>query len=283
MRFLIVAGAAVLALALGLEQAVAGIVLRDDARRPAWVRYVPAAVAARVDSLAPDLPLPGELRLVLARRALANGAFDLAAAHVARLPASRDRAELSGALAEHRGDTATAVRDFLDAGDIDGIERRADALAASGRGGEALLLQRAAIARAQQDPAQAGNLPEAYYRLALLEQQLAYQIPDIAARTGPQAQSLADYRTAAELAPLEERYLIAAANEEINVGDLDAALGFFERAREADPSSAEAVAGFGDVAERRGDVAAAKAYLAQGRRLNPDSPAVLRLARRLGE
>ena len=284
MRLLVVVLAAVLALGLGLEQAVASIALRDDARRPAWVRYVPAGLATRVDALDPALPLPATLRLVLARRALADGDFPLLAAHVARLPASRDRAELSGALAEHRGDTAAARAAFLEAGDLDDVERRVEALASSGRGDEALRLQRDAIARAERDPAQAGNVPEAYYRLGLLEQQLAYQIPDIGARTVPQQQSLADYRKAADLAPLEERYLIAAGNEAINVGELDPALGYFGRARDADPSSADAIAGFGDVAARRGDTARSQNLL--GASAPPESrapPAVQRLARQLGE
>jgi hypothetical protein len=278
-----IALAVVLALCLGLEQTVASIALRDDARRPAWMRYVPASVAARVDGLDPALPLPATLRLMLARRALAAGDLALAAAHVARLPASRDRAELNGALAERRGDGAAAVRFYLDAGDLDDLERRAEALAAAGRGDDALALQRAAIARAQRDPAQAGNLPEAYYRLGMLEQQLAYRIADVGARTAPQEQSLADYRKAVELAPLEERYLIAAGNEEINLGDLDAASSFFARARETDPRSVDALAGFGDVALRRGNPEAAKSFLAEARRLNPAAPSVQRLARQIGE
>lgn len=280
---LVAVTAVVLALALGVEQALAGIALRDDARRPAWVRYVPAGLAARVDHLDPALPLPPTLRLVLARRALAAGDDALAQAHVARLPASRDRAELSGTLAERRGDTQEAVRDFLDAGDLDGLEHRVESLAASGHGAEALTLQRAAIARAERDPAQAGNVPEAYYRLGLLEQNLAYAVPDPVARSGAERQSLEDYRKAVDLAPLEERYLIAAGNEEINLGDLDAALPYFARALDSDPSSVDALTGFGDVAQRRGDTALAKTYLEQARRLNPAAPAVQRLARQLGE
>ena len=282
-RILVAGALAVLALALGLEQALAGIALRDDARRPAWMRYVPAGLALRVDRLDPALPLPATLRLVLARRALAAGAFDLVAAHVARLPASRDRAELSGALAEQRGDVANAVRFFLEAGALDDVERRVAALADAGRGAEALRLQRAAIAAAEHDPAQAGNVPEAYYQLGLLEQELAYRIPDIGARDEPQERSFAAYRKAVELAPLEIRYLLGAGNEAINVGDLDAALGFFQRARDSDPRNAEALAGFGDVAARRGQTAQAKDYLEQARRVNPDSPAVQRLARQIGQ
>jgi len=281
-RVLVVAVAVVLGPALGVEQGVASVVLRDDARRPAWVRFVPAGLAARVDGLSPALPLPATLRLVLARRALAAWNFDLAAAHVARLPASRDRAELRGELAEHAGDTKASVEDFLEAGDLDDIQHRAESLAASGRGDEALELERAAIERAERDPAQAGNLPEAYYRLGLLEQQLAYRIPDIAARAAPQTKSLADYIKAVELAPLEERYLIAAGNEEIDIGDLDSAPGYFRRALDADPGSADALAGLGDVAAREGRKAEAESYLAAARKRDPSSPAVLRLARQIG-
>ena len=273
--------AGVLALSLGVEQAVASVALRDDARRPAWVRYVPAGLAARVDGLDPGLPLPPVLRLVLARRALAAGDFGLLAAHVARLPASRDRAELEGALADRRGDAAAAVADYLAAGDLDDVERRIEALAASGRGDEALRLQHAAIAAAEADPAQIGNVPEAYYRLGLLEQELAYRIPDPGARGEPQRRSLEAYRKAVALAPLESRYLLAAGNEAINLDDLDTALGFFQRARDVDPSSADALAGFGDVAVRRGNTAEARRYLAEAQRLNAASPAVQRLAAQL--
>jgi tetratricopeptide (TPR) repeat protein len=281
-RLVLIGLAVVLALGLGALQAVASIALRDDARAPSWVLAIPAGFAARVDALDPALPLPQQLRLVLARRALVGGRDQLAAAYVAGLAPSPDRAELSGMLAERRGDAAEALRWYVAAGAVDKIEDRVDALAAAGKTGEALGLQASLVERVRGDPAQAAELPEADYRLGLLEQRVAYTL-DISQRGPLQARSLADYERAVALAPQEERYVIAAGNEAINDDDLDKALRYFGRARELDPRSATPVAGFGDIALRRGDRAQALADLRQARALDPAADSVRRLAAKLGE
>jgi tetratricopeptide (TPR) repeat protein len=272
-----------LAAGLGAVQAVSSLALRGDARPPSWVLLVPPALAARVDALDPALPMPQVLRLVLARRALADGRADATQAYLARLAPSPDRAELAGRLAEQRGDLATAMRDYVDAGALDEIARRVDALRAASRFDEAFRLEQATLARIAQDPTQSGALPEAYYRLGLIQQSLAYQQPpDGAERERLQVLALHDYERALESAPFEERYLIAAANGAINVGDLDQAQSYFERAHELDPRSPVPLAGFGDVAVRRGDKAKAREYLEQAQRLDPSSDAVHRLANELG-
>ncbi len=282
MRLLAIVAIVVLGVGLATVQFVASVALRDDAQSPSWVRFVPPALATRVDELSPDLPLPAALRLVLARRALESGRLALAEEHLAHMDPSRDRDELVGLLAERGGDERAAVLAFLAAGDVAGVEERVAQLAATGRIDEALQLQRAVLARVQQDPAEAGALPEAYYRLAGLEQDAAYRL-DSDARGPLERASATDYERAVALAPLEERYLIAAGNEQINLGDFDAALAYFRRVRDVDPNSVDALTGFGDVALRLGKTSEARAYLAQAKRLKPDADSVKRLAKALGE
>lgn len=90
------------------------------------------------------------------------------------------------------------------------------------------------------------------------------------------------YAHALALAPLEERYLLAFGNQQLNLADLPAAERTFERARDVDPTSAEPLAGLGDVAFRQGDAAGARSYLARARALDPGSAAVRTLALKLG-
>lgn len=275
-----VAAALALAAVFGTLQAVSTIAVRRSAAPLAWVRLVPVSAARAVDGLDPAWPLPPALRLVLARSAIARGDDAAAAAHAARMPNSRDRFAILGALALHRGDLAGAARDALAAGDLAALERGVDAEAAAGHGDRALRLQRATIARLGADRADGDALAEAYFRLGLLSQTLAYRRP-IADRAPGQRASFDAYRRAVALAPLSSRYVLGAASEALNVGDLSAAAALFERARAADPTSADAFAGLGEVALRRGDLRGAADALARAGRIDAASPAVLRLAREL--
>jgi len=268
------------AIALGAIQVLSTLALRDAAQSGSWVRLVPAEAAARVDALDPRFPVPIALRIVIARQALARGDLAVAVRQIDALPPSRDRAELNGMLSERRGDNAAAVRAFLEAGDVDAVERHVAAEQKAGNLSAALRLQREMIARLHADPTSSGALPEAYYQLGLLEQSYAYTLP-IDDRSQYQRQSLEAYESAVSLAPLAERYLIAAGNEELNLGDNERAELYFQRTREVAPTSAAAWAGSGDVAYRRGSIAQACADLAEARKLSPTMPAVRRLSAEL--
>ena len=89
--------------------------------------------------------------------------------------------------------------------------------------------------------------------------------------------AMAAYVQAVALAPLSEKYLIAAGSQEINLDDARAAQRYFERARDADPTSAQAWAGLAALALRAGDRATARRDAARATRLNPSLPAVQRL------
>ena len=257
-----------IAVPLAAIQALASIALRGDARG-AWPHLVSPGLATRVDRLGPSVPVPPALRLVLAREAFARGDVALAALDGATLPASRDR---------------LAVRAYLDAGDLSGVEHHVDELLAVHREPEALALQRAVVARLLDSPGQADALALAYFDLGRVEEAQAYRLLVGSNERREHENRAADaYAQAVARAPFEERYLIAYANQQLNIDDIAAAERAFERARDADPTSAEPLAGLGDAAFSRGDVAAARDYLARARVLDPNSDAVRRLARELDD
>jgi hypothetical protein len=270
-------------LVLGGLQVVASLAVRDRAVAGSWLSLVPRAAAMHVEQLNPDFPLPAPLRLLLARRALEDGHVALAARRIARLPRSRDRLALEGGLAEARGDSAAAARAYLAAGDLAGVDRLVAAAERRGDPNRALALQSGAVRRLRDDRTQSDTLAEAYYRLGILEEEASTRMPlKDPRRHAHQLRSKEAYDDALALAPVSQRYLIAAGSEELNLGDLDAAAKDYVLARNADPTSAVADVGLGEVALRRGDRAGARAWLARARALAPAEPAVLRLAHKLG-
>jgi tetratricopeptide (TPR) repeat protein len=283
MRVMTAAFAALAIVALGALQLGATAALRSSAQAFSAARALPPQLVAAIVRVEDALPLPSPLRLVLARHALETGDDAAAAREIERLPVGADRLALAGELAERRGDLAAAARAFLDAGASQELARLVDAAVARGDVAAALDLQRRLVARLERDRTQPDVLAEAAYRLGNLEERAAVD------GTGPEARraegvrrALRAYRRALGLAPLDERYLLALANQEIDAGDLDAAQRLFARARDADPTSAEPYTGFGDIALRRGDRSAARAALARARALDPRSAAVARLAAQLG-
>ncbi len=272
---------ALLAGVLGYQQFLAGVVLRDRAAAGAWPALVPARVARGIDDGNPWFASRA-LRYQLARRAVDDGEFALAAQRIALLAASPERAALEGRLAELEGDGATASRDYLAAGDREGVQRRVQALAGAGRIDEALALERQLLERLQDDPEQVDALADTWLSIGRLEQMRAYGLGSATPAGRAAAERSADaYARAVALAPLSERYLLSAGTQALNLGDLDAAAGYFTRARDADPSAAEAYAGLGETALRRGDRVRARAELERAERLGPDMASVRRLAQEL--
>jgi tetratricopeptide (TPR) repeat protein len=221
---------------------------------------------------------------VLARQALARGDFATADVDLGLLAPSRDRLALAGGLADARGDASGALRAYLAADDLADVERAVETLEARGRIAEALALQEDLVRRLAADPTQIDALAQADFDLGRLQETQAYQFGvGTAVRHAHELAGAAAYAHAVDLAPFEERYLIAFANQEINLRDFKAAGRAFERARDADPTSVEPVAGLGAVALADGDVAFARACLERARTLDPASAATHRLASALGE
>jgi len=259
----LVAAAALFALA-GL-QLVATSLLGGFARPESFAARLPVGLGDRLADAVGAGRLPQPLRLVLARQAVASGNLALAERRVLSLDPSWDRSSLEGQIAELRGDHRGAVRNFLAAGDLAGLEREEQIVEGSGNIAGAVALQH-----------------EIVWRLGLVEETQAYHQPlSPKARYPFAARSLDAYEHAVALAPLSEKYLISAGSQELNLDRVASAQTYFERARDVDPTSAQAWVGLGEVALYRGDRATAVRYLARARRIDPTLPAVQRLDAKL--
>ena len=93
--------------------------------------------------------------------------------------------------------------------------------------------------------------------------------------------AFSDFESAVALAPLSERYAIAAANQADLLVERSRAEALFARAADIDPGSADAIAGLGVVALQKGDRAAAITYLTRARALDPKALMVSALERDL--
>ncbi len=275
--------AVLIVVVLGSLQFVAAVALRDRAVPGSWVRLVPDPVARRVERVNVRWPMPAVLREVLARRALDEGDLARAQAAIAALPPSSDQLALAGHLAEARGDEAAADRDFLAAHDLEDVEAHAQALAKADHNDQALALQYALVAQLRSDRIEPDTLAQAYYVLGGLEEDAAYRFALYSAeRTRHQEAAGAAYEHALAISPDEERYLLADANQLLNLERFPEARAEFLKARDADVTRPEPLAGLGEAALRLGDRAQALAYLARARKLGASNDAVVRLARELG-
>ena len=263
---------ALLVIALAGLQFVSSALLRDYAEPASIVALIPASVGRWIQDH--DGPAPtASLRLLLARRALAEHDEPVAERLVEQLPPSRDRWQLEAQLAEARGDHDAAVAGYLRARDLLGLEREESRIAAAGNTRAAVLLQRQIVKALESDPTQPDALAEAWWRLGLAEQLDGYMHYPINSRRPWAVRAMSAYEQACALAPLSERYLVAAGNQEINLNDDAAAQRYFERARDVDPTSAQAWVGLAELATRRGDRNAARRYLQRAHRMEGSLPA----------
>jgi tetratricopeptide (TPR) repeat protein len=274
MRVFALVALAAVALALGALQTVASIAAAPAAQSGSLVRWLSGS-SARVDALDPALVMPVPLRILLARRALAAGDLARAAALAARLGPSTDRSALEAEIAAKRGDMEGARLGWLDAGDYADLEALVTDLEQRGDASGAERLQATIVERLAQDRTHPDTLAEAWWRLGVLDAALAEHVISAG---GPQRRSLAAYEEAIALAPYSAKYLISAASQELNLNELDAAQRYFERAAEVVPGSVLIPVGYGEVAVRRRDFAAARKHLAEARRIDATEPAVERLA-----
>jgi tetratricopeptide (TPR) repeat protein len=215
----------------------------------------------------------------LAAHDLAAGDSFAALREAIRLPASPARDELLARIAAARGDRQLALEYFLAAPDVSAVDAAAQAAAvrspAAGYALETLLERRLALLTTHPD-----DVAETYFRLGQLANRQAFrEIPDSKAQGAWLFRAMHDFRSAVELAPLSDKYLIVAANQAMLLGDLDGAQRYFGRAADSNPGSADAVAGLGVIAYQRGDLATAQNDLRRARALDPNALMVRSLER----
>ena len=217
----------------------------------------------------------------LAAHALAAGETAEALRFALRLPASPSRDELLARIAVTQGDTPLALEYFLAAPDVDAVETSVQALVPSDPA-SAYALERALNARLALTTTHPDALAETSWRMGELANRTAWRkVSGSAEQQAWLSRAMRHFQTATDLAPLSEKYAIAAANQAEQLGDHERASLLFSRAVAADPASADAIAGLGVVAYRRGDVAAARVYLDRARRIDPDALMVRALERDL--
>jgi tetratricopeptide (TPR) repeat protein len=229
-----------------------------------------------------DRAAPAEFVLsTLATYALEQGQSDAALRYAVALPASPTRDNVLAGVAMARGQTALAFEYALAAADIPAVERTIDSLAARDPAGayklEGVLALRLTLLGTHPD-----DVAESSFRMGELADRQAWrEIPDSARQGYWLRRAMRDFAAAAKLAPLEDKYLIAAANQATLLGDLGGAQQFFAQAHTADPDSADAIAGLGVIAYQRGDLDAARAYLRQSRAIDARALMVRALERYL--
>lgn len=272
--------AVAVAIAFGTIQA-ASFALNASAAVPgALPRRVPIAFGLRVyRALARVAPAP-YVETTLARYALAHGRLDAAEAHAALLPPTPVRDALLADIARARGQTTLALEYDLAAPDAGAVQRAADALAV--RDPRAAYRLEAELAvRLERLATHPDELAGAYWRMGVDAYRIATRAHAAAERRRWSMQALRRFDAAAALAPLDGKYLLAQANQAIALGKLDDAQRAFAQALAADPASADALAGLGVVALRRGDRARAQRSLRAARQLDPRSGMVRALERDL--
>ena len=246
---------------------------------PARIPIAPAiAVYEVLDRVAPA----EYVETTLAAYELSQGRVRTALHYALRMPASSARDEMLGRVAAAQGDAALALEYDLAAPDVAGVQSAVDEVL-SASPAAAYALEGALNARLSLTSTHPDAVAETSWRMGELANRQAWrEVPASPQQVAWLRRAMQRFAIASDLAPLSGKYAIAAANQAALLGDLGGASRLFARAATADPTSADALAGLGVIAYRRGDLVAAQGYLVRARRLDPHALMVSALERDLG-
>jgi tetratricopeptide (TPR) repeat protein len=244
-------------------------------------RRIPArfgdAVYGVLDRLAPA----SYVESTLAERALERSDLVSAQRYAVRLPESPSRDELLARIARARGQAQLALEYSLAAFDSDAVQAAAQRLAITDPQA-AYALERLLELRLSRRATHPDAVAEAQWQMGLFADQIAWRkVPGSETQRAWLRIALSDFESAVALAPLSERYAIAAANQADLLAERSRAEALFARAADIDPGSADAIAGLGVVALQNGDRTAAITYLTRARALDPRALMVSALERDL--
>jgi O-antigen ligase len=194
-------------------------------------RLDPRAGIALYGAIERIAPLPF-IEATLTDAALHDGDLAAASARAERLPDGTLRNEELARIAEARGDTATAMLLYLNAGDDRALQRHVERLVRAGRLREAYDVEARIRDRLAELPTRANAAADSWWRLGRL-----------AIRLGRPDEAQADFAHADLLAPLNTKYLLDAGTTALERHDAALAASLFAQAHRIDPGSAAAAAG----------------------------------------
>jgi tetratricopeptide (TPR) repeat protein len=234
------------------------------------------AVYDALDRLAPA----PYVESTLASYELAHGDERAASAHAYRLPASPERDELLARIAAAGGDAALSLEYYLAAPDVANVDAVVDARAVRDPAA-AYALERTLQARLALLGTQPNAVAQAYWRMGELANVAARHERNGARRERWFQTGMTDLQQAADLAPLSEKYSLAAANQAMLLGQVERSRRLFAHVVDVNPASADGLAGMGVAAYRSGRTDAARGYLSRARSLDPNAGMVRALERML--
>lgn len=268
-------------LAFGAIQIASDAFAAPVAARGSLPSYAPPGFAVAVYRALDRVAPADYVESTLAAYALDRGRTGDARSYALRLPPSPERDELLARAAKQAGDDRLALEYDLAAPDVDAVQSVVRALVTRSPAA-AYELEKILNARLSTMTTHPDAVAETAWRMGDLANRQAWrEISGSPAQIAWLRRAMRSMQTAADLAPLSEKYAIVAANQAVLLGDLDDAAALFSRAAAVDPASADAIAGLGVVARRRGDSGAARRYLERARRIDPHSLMVRALEREL--
>ncbi len=206
---------------------------------------------------------------MLAHDALAHGDTDLAQHYAVRMSPGERRDDLLADVALARGQDVLAYEYFYVADDAAAVRRFVVAKTVHDIPGA---IETEAQFRAK-------LIAEATHPDAVAE---SYEFSgNLEASLNHEREAMNDYEAAIALAPLNQSYLLSAANQSLSDHKYADARAYYQRTLRIDPASADALAGLGVLAVRAGRREEAQRYYSQSRRIDPNAGMVIELAREL--
>ncbi len=255
-----------LAFCLGAVQLGSDAILSNVGAPYSLPARLPPALGVRIYRFVATFAPASFVEEMLARAAFSRG--DLAAAHarVLRMPRGPVRSDYLARIAEARGDDAAAQRYLLAAADFRAVQREVERIQIH-HPGAAWNLEMRLKTRLERLATHPDAVAESNWHLGIIATRRAWR--DSARRTYWYAIGLRYYRRAIALAPLDEKYLLSAAAQELALQNLPGARRYYLWALGVNPASANAYAGLGVVAFHQGDRASARRYAARSRAIDP--------------
>ncbi len=202
-------------------------------------RHVPIALALRIYGVLDRVAPAPYVETTLAQYELRQGDVRDALLHALRLPSSPTRDELLGRIAQAQGEGLLAFEYFFAAPDIAGLRRSVERIAAQDPA-RAYRVERRIRERLQDLRTHPDAVADASWMMSKFADSAAYRSTGVT-RTMWLRRSLRSADAAAALSPLSEKYLLAAADAELHLGDVEAARRGYRRVLAVDPRSSRAL------------------------------------------